>query len=171
MNFGKNPLHDFPKMRGGVNGGLELFRKFIRFWRDRLPLWLTAALSLTQATICVLRPTMLNHDAMVMWRWIKSWRYFHKFQKWWCRLTDEFFATWTFYVIRSLGIPLGPNFYSSFESASLNGCILYTDELAEFRLESNYCQFHRNCVKTKNTSPSFSFCPQAAPPPGPPKTT
>ena len=31
MNFGKNPQHDFPKMRGGVNGRLELFRKFIRF--------------------------------------------------------------------------------------------------------------------------------------------
>ena len=37
MNFGKNPQHDFPKMRG-VNGRLELFRKFIRFGRAQLPL-------------------------------------------------------------------------------------------------------------------------------------
>ena len=28
----------FRKWGGGVNGRLELFRKFIRFWRDRLPL-------------------------------------------------------------------------------------------------------------------------------------
>ena len=38
MNFGINPQHDFPKMRGGVNGRLELFRKFIRFGRAKLPL-------------------------------------------------------------------------------------------------------------------------------------
>ena len=38
MNFGTNPQHDFPKMRGGVKGRLELFRKFIRFGRGRLPL-------------------------------------------------------------------------------------------------------------------------------------
>ena len=32
MNFGENLQHDFLKMRGGgVNGCLELFRKFIRF--------------------------------------------------------------------------------------------------------------------------------------------
>ena len=37
MNFGKNLQHDFPKMRGGgVNGRSELFRKFIRFGRDKL---------------------------------------------------------------------------------------------------------------------------------------
>ena len=41
MNFGENPQHDFPKMRGGVNGRLELFRNFIRFGRDRIPLDLT----------------------------------------------------------------------------------------------------------------------------------
>ena len=34
----KNTQHDFPKMRGGVDGRLELFRKFIRFGRGRLPL-------------------------------------------------------------------------------------------------------------------------------------
>ena len=27
----RNPQHDFPKMRGGVKGRLELFRSFIRF--------------------------------------------------------------------------------------------------------------------------------------------
>ena len=27
----KNPQYDFPKMRGGVKGRLELFRKFIGF--------------------------------------------------------------------------------------------------------------------------------------------
>ena len=37
MNFGENPQHDFPKMRGGVNGRLELFRKLIRFGRAKLP--------------------------------------------------------------------------------------------------------------------------------------
>ena len=37
----KNPQHDFPKMRGGVKGRSELFRKFIRFGRVRLPLALT----------------------------------------------------------------------------------------------------------------------------------
>ena len=38
MNFGKNPQHDFPKMRGGgANGRLELFRKFIRFGQGMLP--------------------------------------------------------------------------------------------------------------------------------------
>ena len=31
MNFGTNPQHDFPKIRGGVKGRFELFRKFIRF--------------------------------------------------------------------------------------------------------------------------------------------
>ena len=34
----KNPQHDFPKMRGGVKGCLELFRKFIRFGGGSLPL-------------------------------------------------------------------------------------------------------------------------------------
>ena len=38
MNFGTNPQHDFPKMRGGIKGRLELFRKFIRFGRAKLPL-------------------------------------------------------------------------------------------------------------------------------------
>ena len=39
MNFGKNPQHDFPKMRGGgATGRLELFRKFIRFGQGMLPL-------------------------------------------------------------------------------------------------------------------------------------
>ena len=38
MNFGTNPQHDFPKMRGGIKGRLELFRKFIRFGRGMLPL-------------------------------------------------------------------------------------------------------------------------------------
>ena len=39
MNFGINPQHDFPKMRGGgVKGRLELFRKFICFGREMLPL-------------------------------------------------------------------------------------------------------------------------------------
>ena len=33
----KNPQHDFPKMRGGVKGHLELFRKFIRFENVRCP--------------------------------------------------------------------------------------------------------------------------------------
>ena len=33
----KNPQIDFPKMRGDVNGRLELFRKFIRFGRVTLP--------------------------------------------------------------------------------------------------------------------------------------
>ena len=33
MNFGKNPQHDFPKMRGGgVKGRLELFPKIHPFW-------------------------------------------------------------------------------------------------------------------------------------------
>ena len=34
----QNPQLDFPKMREGVNGRLELFRKFIRFGRAKLPL-------------------------------------------------------------------------------------------------------------------------------------
>ena len=34
----KKAQYDFPKMRGGVKGRLELFRKFIRFGRARLPL-------------------------------------------------------------------------------------------------------------------------------------
>ena len=34
----KNLQHDFPKMRGGVKGRLELFQKFIRFGTDMLPL-------------------------------------------------------------------------------------------------------------------------------------
>ena len=34
----KNLQHNFPKMRGGVKGRLELFRKFIRFGGGRLPL-------------------------------------------------------------------------------------------------------------------------------------
>ena len=38
MHFGENPQHDFPKMRREVNGRLELFRKFIRFGRAKLPL-------------------------------------------------------------------------------------------------------------------------------------
>ena len=39
MNFGKNLQHNFPKMSGGgVKGRLELFRKFIRFGRVKLPL-------------------------------------------------------------------------------------------------------------------------------------
>ena len=38
MNFGKNLQYDFPKMRGGVKGGLEFFRKFICFGGGRLPL-------------------------------------------------------------------------------------------------------------------------------------
>ena len=39
MNFGTNPQHDFPKMRGGGGKGrLELFRKFIRFGEGMLPL-------------------------------------------------------------------------------------------------------------------------------------
>ena len=38
MNFGTNSQHDFPKMRGGVKGRLELFRKFIRFGEGMLPL-------------------------------------------------------------------------------------------------------------------------------------
>ena len=37
MNFGKNLQHNFLKMRGGVKGRLELFRKFIRFGVARLP--------------------------------------------------------------------------------------------------------------------------------------
>ena len=37
MNFRKNLQHNFPKMRGGVKGRLELFRKFIRFGRGKLP--------------------------------------------------------------------------------------------------------------------------------------
>ena len=40
MNFGKNLQHNFPKMRGGIKDRLELFRKFIRFGRGRLPLYL-----------------------------------------------------------------------------------------------------------------------------------
>ena len=40
MNFGKKLQYDFPKMMGGgVKGRLELFRKFIRFGRVKLPLW------------------------------------------------------------------------------------------------------------------------------------
>ena len=39
MNFRKNLQHNFPKMRGGgVEGRLELFRKFIRFGGGRHPL-------------------------------------------------------------------------------------------------------------------------------------
>ena len=38
MNFRKILQHNFPKMRGGVKGRLELFRKFIRFGCVRLPL-------------------------------------------------------------------------------------------------------------------------------------
>ena len=34
----KNLQHNFPKMRGGVKGRLELFRKFIRFGGGRHPL-------------------------------------------------------------------------------------------------------------------------------------
>ena len=33
----KNLQHNFPKMRGGVQGRLELFRKFIRFGGGRHP--------------------------------------------------------------------------------------------------------------------------------------
>ena len=38
MNFRKNLQHNFPKMRGGVKGRLEHFRKFIRFGRGKRPL-------------------------------------------------------------------------------------------------------------------------------------
>ena len=40
MNFGKKKSVTWfsENEGGGVNGCLELFRKFIRFWRDRLPL-------------------------------------------------------------------------------------------------------------------------------------
>ena len=38
MNFENNLQHNFPKMRGGVKGRLELFRKSIRFGGARLPL-------------------------------------------------------------------------------------------------------------------------------------
>ena len=38
MYSGKKAQHDFPKMRGGVKGRLELFQKFIRFGRVILPL-------------------------------------------------------------------------------------------------------------------------------------
>ena len=39
MNFGTNPQHDFPKMRGGgAKGRSELFRKFIRFGEGMPPL-------------------------------------------------------------------------------------------------------------------------------------
>jgi len=34
----RNPQYDFPKMRGGVKGRLELFRKFISFGDAILPL-------------------------------------------------------------------------------------------------------------------------------------
>ena len=34
----RNPQYDFPKMRGGVKGRLELFRKFIRFGDAVCPL-------------------------------------------------------------------------------------------------------------------------------------
>ena len=34
----QNPQYNFPKMRGGVKGRLELFQKFIRFGVVRLPL-------------------------------------------------------------------------------------------------------------------------------------
>ena len=37
----KSLQHNFPKMRGGVQGRLELFRKFIRFGRGKLPLRIT----------------------------------------------------------------------------------------------------------------------------------
>ena len=37
MNFRKKLQHNFPKMRGGVKGRLELFRKFIRFGRGKFP--------------------------------------------------------------------------------------------------------------------------------------
>ena len=42
----KNSQYDFPKLRGGVNGRLELFRKFIRFGRVNLPLAAAAALKM-----------------------------------------------------------------------------------------------------------------------------
>ena len=38
MNFGKNPQHDFQRMRGGVKGRLGFFRKFIRFGMGKDPL-------------------------------------------------------------------------------------------------------------------------------------
>ena len=38
MNSGKNLQYDFRKMRGGIKGRLELFRKFIRFGGAGLPL-------------------------------------------------------------------------------------------------------------------------------------
>ena len=38
MNFRKNLQYDFPKNEGGgVKDRLELFRKFIRFGRGKLP--------------------------------------------------------------------------------------------------------------------------------------
>ena len=37
MNSEKNLQRDFPKMRGGVKGRLELFRKFMRFGSGMLP--------------------------------------------------------------------------------------------------------------------------------------
>ena len=39
MNFGTNPQHDFPKMRGGVKGRLKFFQKFIRFVSRTVPLY------------------------------------------------------------------------------------------------------------------------------------
>ena len=62
MNFRKNLQHKFPKMRGGVKGRLELFRKFIRFGRGRRPLvpcvlWMICALPRSpffmQGTCCL----------------------------------------------------------------------------------------------------------------------
>ena len=38
MKSGKNLQYDFLKMRGGVKGRLELFRKFIRFGGHKRPL-------------------------------------------------------------------------------------------------------------------------------------
>ena len=58
----RNPRYNFPKMRGGVKGRLELFRKFIRFGRGRRPLvpcvlWMICALPRSpffmQGTCCL----------------------------------------------------------------------------------------------------------------------
>ena len=56
MNFGKNLQHDFPKTRGEVNGRLELFRKFIRFGRERLPLPVKREVNIIQV-IFIFQPT------------------------------------------------------------------------------------------------------------------
>ena len=68
--FQKKAQYDFPKMReGGVKGRLELFRKFIRFGRGRLPLLWHPFLLVTPYH----QVTGTTGSSLISQWWFKTW--------------------------------------------------------------------------------------------------